>query len=231
MYNWEEKPSVFSLPTRFDLILFGTAAISAILLILVFYSDIERITTESPIIINIMFAPTLAIGFLYGYRITERAVNPHQARGRFKQKIITSFLFIFVMASLFSAVSFAMNGGETKVPELSALENGLIPWILDFVKANGGATFLVVSSITIMAFATKKIVGVGGKLNKFYTFIGTFIFFSMILLSLNNTDPTASQIYLYTFFQAGIVGGAFYQMNKSASRSSPWGDFVNGTKI
>lgn len=227
MYNWEEKTPAFYRPTRFDLILFGSAAISAILLILVFYPELERITSESPIIINIMFAPTFAIGFLYGLRITERVVNPPHTRSQFKQKMVKAFLFIFLMAALFSAVNFARNG-ETQIPEVSILEYGLIPWITDFVTANGGATFLIVSSIIIMAAATRRMVGMGGKLNKVYTFLGTFIFFSMIFLSLSNTDPTASQIYLYTFYQAGIIGGAFYEMNKSASRSSTWGDFVKG---
>jgi len=78
MYNWEEKPSTFSLPSRFDLILFALAAISSLLIILVFYPDLERISAESPIIINIMFIPTFAIGFLYGSKITQRAVNPSQ---------------------------------------------------------------------------------------------------------------------------------------------------------
>jgi len=190
MYNWEEKPSTFSLPSRLDLILFAIAAISSLLIILVFYPDLERISAESPIIINIMFIPTFAIGFLYGSKITQRAVNPSQVRGALKQKIITAFLFIFVMASLFSAVNFAMNG-ETQVPEESIWEYGLVPWITDFIKNNGGATFLIVSSITIMAIATKKMVQIGGKLNRFYTFIGAFIFFSMIFISLNNADPTA----------------------------------------
>jgi len=227
MYNWEEKPSTFSLPSRFDLILFAIAAISSLLIILVFYPDLERISAESPIIINIMFIPTFAIGFLYGSKITQRAVNPSQARGALKQKIITAFLFIFVMASLFSAVNFAMNG-ETHLPEESIWEYGLIPWITDFIMNNGGATFLIVSSITIMAIATKKMVQIGGNLNKFYTFIGAFIFFSMIFISLNNADPTASQIFLYAFYQAGIIGGAFYQMEKSNHHSSPLNDFGKG---
>jgi len=227
MYNWEEKPSTFSLPSRLDLILFAIAAISSLLIILVFYPDLERISAESPIIINIMFIPTFAIGFLYGSKITQRAVNPSQVRGVVKQKIITAFLFIFVMASLFSAVNFAMNG-ETHLPEESIWEYGLVPWISDFIKTNGGATFLIVSSITIMAIATKKMVQIGGKLNRFYTFIGAFIFFSMIFISLNNSDPTTSQIYLYTFYQAGIIGGAFYQMEKSNHHSNPLNDFAKG---
>ncbi|MGI0088998.1 MAG: hypothetical protein ACREAF_01460, partial [Nitrosopumilaceae archaeon] len=100
--------------------------------------------------------------------------------------------------------------------------------VSEFIQANGGLTFLIVSSITIMAAATKKIVGMEGFLSKVFTFVGTFIFFSMIALSLSNSDPTHSQVYLYAFYSAGIVGGIFYQMNKLTSRSNIWEDFANG---
>ena len=57
------------------LILFGASASLAIILFLIFHPQIEAINKESPILINIMFLPAMAIGFLYGVRITERAVK------------------------------------------------------------------------------------------------------------------------------------------------------------
>ena len=53
-----------------------------------------------------------------------------------------------------------------------------------------------------------------GFLNRVVTFVGTFVFFSMLVLSFTQSDPTSSGVFLYTFYQAGIVGGAFYAMNK-----------------
>ena len=67
-----------------------------------------------------------------------------------------------------------------------------------------------------------------GFLSKIFTFIGTYIFFSMIALSLTHSDPTHSQVYLYAFYQAGIVGGIFYGLNKFTTRSNMWEDYMNG---
>ncbi len=114
------------------------------------------------------------------------------------------------------------------MPSVSLLDDGLLPWMSELVQANGGATFLIVSSISIMAAATKRIVGLGGLLNRIFTFVGTFVFFSMIALSLTNSDPTHSEVYLYAFYQAGIVGGAFYQMNKLTKNLNRWEDYTNG---
>ncbi|NWK07740.1 hypothetical protein HX847_04935, partial [Marine Group I thaumarchaeote] len=75
MYNWNsvsESPS----HKHLGLILFGTAAFLAVILFLVFHPQIEAINKESPILINIMFIPAMAVGVLYGVRITERAVKP-----------------------------------------------------------------------------------------------------------------------------------------------------------
>jgi len=80
----------------------------------------------------------------------------------------------------------------------------------------------------LMAAATKRIVGLDGIFNKIVTFIGTFFFFSMIALSLTNSDPTNSQVYLYVFYQAGIISGALYQMNKLTSNLNMWDDLASG---
>jgi hypothetical protein len=79
-----------------------------------------------------------------------------------------------------------------------------------------------------MAVATKRIIGLVGIVNSIATFVGTFILFSMIALSLSHTQPSASQVLMYTFYHAGIIGGALYKMNKFTSNLNFWEDFNNG---
>jgi hypothetical protein len=79
-----------------------------------------------------------------------------------------------------------------------------------------------------MTVATKRLIGLHGLVNNVSTFVGTFIFFSMIALSLTHTEPSPSQVYLYTFYHAGIIGGALYKMNKLTSNLNMWEDFNNG---
>ena len=228
MYNWEYGESESSGHTYLNLILFALSAASALILFLIFYPQIEAINSESPILINIMFIPAMAIGFLYGMRITERAVRPSEIRSPFKRSFVKIFLFFFVMGGMFSSVNFAINGGSI-MPEMSILEDGLLAWINEFVTANGGATFLIITSITLMAAATKRIVGLNtGILNRIVTFVGTFIFFTLLALSFTKSDPTSSGVFLYTFYQAGIVGGAFYAMNKLTRNLNTMEDFANG---
>jgi len=136
-------------------------------------------------------------------------------------------LFFFIIGGLFSSVSFALNGG-IHLPEKSLLDLGLAEWVTQFGANNGGLTFLIVTSITLMAVATKRIIGLQGIANSISTFFGTFIFFSMVALSLSHTEPSASQVYLYTFYHAGIIGGALYKMNKLTSNMNMWEDFANG---
>jgi hypothetical protein len=197
-------------------------------LFLVFYPQIEAINRESPILINIMFLPAAAIGFLYGVRITERAVRPSEIRSPLKRSIVKVFLFFFVIGGLFSSVNFALNGGSV-MPEFNILEDGLLPWLNEYVTANGGATFLILSSIALMAGATKRIVGMdSGFINRLVTCVGTFVFFTMLILSFTKSDPTSSGVFLYTFYQAGIVGGAFYAMNRLTKNLNTMEDFANG---
>jgi len=210
-----------------NVIVFFSGAILALVLFLIFNPEITKITQESPIIINIMYAPIFAIGILYGMKIVERVIKPSETRGRFQRGIIKIFLLFFVIGSLFSSVQFALQGGSL-VPQASIFEDGLIEWTTEFVSNNGGITFLIVSSITLMAGATRRIVGLDGILNKMITFVGTFFFFSMISLSFTNSDPTDSQIYLYVFYQAGIISGALYQMNKMTSNLNMWEDYASG---
>lgn len=227
MYNWDYGISEHRGPRYINLVLFGFAAILSFLVFFIFHPQIEEINKESPLLMNVLFIPAMLIGFLYGVRITERAIKPSEIRSPLKRSIAKIFLFFFVIGSLFSSVSFAINGGSI-VPSASILEDGLGVWLSEFISANGGATFLIVSSISLMAAATKRIVGLGGFLNKIFTFVGTFVFFSMIALSMTNSDPTDSEVFLYTFYQAGIVGGAFYSMNNLTKNLNTWEDFANG---
>ena len=129
---------------------------------------------------------------------------------------------------MFSAVNFALNGGS-EMPESNILEDGLLPWLNEYVTANGGATFLILTSIALMAGATKRIVGMSdGIINKLVTCVSTFIFFTMLILSFTKSDHTSSAVFLYTFYHAGIVGGAFYAMNRLTKNSNTMEDFANG---
>ena len=228
MYNWEFNTSESGDRKYFNLILFVVSASLAVLLFLVFYPQIEAINRASPILINLMFLPAAAIGFLYGVRITERAVRPSEIRSPLKRSIVKVFLFFFVIGGMFSSVNFALNGGSI-MPGYNILEDGLLPWLNEYVTANGGATFLILTSIALMAGATKRIVGLdSGFINKLVTCVGTFVFFTMLILSFTKSDPTSSGVFLYTFYQAGIVGGAFYAMNRLTKNLNTMEDFANG---
>lgn len=228
MYNWAYDLSEKPHHKYLNLVLFMSSAGLAITLFLIFLPQINEINSESSILVNLMFVPAIAVGFLYGLRITERAVRPSETRSPIKRSIVKIFLFFFVIGGLFSSVNFAMNGGSI-MPHADILEVGLLPWINEFVTANGGATFLIITSITLMASATKKIVGMNaGFLNRIVTFVGTFVFFSMLALSFADSDPGSSGVFLYTFYQAGIVGGAFFAMNRLTKNLNTWEDFANG---
>ena len=227
MYDWDATYES-SNHKYLGLILFASSASLAIILFLVFHPQIESINKESPILINIMFFPAMAIGFLYGVRITERAVSPSEIRSPFKRSIVKIFLFFFVIGGMFSSVNFAINGGSI-MPDIAILDDGLLPWLNNFITANGGATFLIIASIGLMAGATKRIVGMNsGFLNRVITFVGTFVFFTMLVLSFTKSDPTSSGVFLYTFYQAGIVGGAFFAMNRLTKNQNMLEDFSNG---
>jgi hypothetical protein len=225
--NWNDYQES-AIRSHTGLILFGAAASLAIVLFLIFHPQIESINKESPILINIMFFPAMAVGFLYGVRITERAVKPSEIRSPIKRSIVKIFLFFFVIGGMFSSVNFAINGGSI-MPDITILEDGLLSWLNNFITANGGATFLIITSIGLMAGATKRIVGMNtGIVNRMVTFVGTFVFFTMLVLSFTKSDPTSSGVLLYTFYQAGIVGGAFFAMNRLTKNQNMLEDYTNG---
>ena len=229
MSNWlatDESDSVFVRYTTF--IIFSIAAVSALTLFVVFQPTIESVTTEAPMIVHIMFIPTFIVGFLYGLKITERVMKPSESRSPLKRGVVKMFLFFFVIGGLFSSVNFALHGGSM-LPDSSIFDVGIIEGIIQLIKYNGGITFMIVSSVVLMAAATRKIVGLGsGYLGKIISFVGTFVFFSMVSVSLTQTDPTHSQVFLYTFFYAGIISGAFYEMNKLTTKQNMWDDYSNG---
>jgi len=229
MSNWlatDESDSIFTRYSTF--IIFSIAAISALTLFVVFQQIIESVTAEAPMIVHIMFIPTFIVGFLYGLKITERVMKPSDSRTPIKRGIVKMFLFFFVIGGLFSSINFALNGGSM-LPDGSIFDTGIIESIAQLITYNGGVTFMIVSSIVLMAAATRKIVGLGsGYLGKIISFVGTFVFFSMVSVSLTQTDPTHSQVFLYTFFYAGIISGAFYEMNKLTTKQNMWDDYSNG---
>lgn len=227
MYNWNGTYESNN-HKYLGLILFATSASIAVILFLIFHPQIEAINKQSPILINIMFIPAMAVGFLYGVRITERAVKPSEIRSPLKRSTVKFFLFFFVIGGMFSSVNFAINGGSI-MPDATILEDGLLVWLNEFVIVNGGATFLIITSIALMAAATKRIVGMNsGFLNRMVTFVGTFVFVTILVLSFTKSDPTSSGVFLYTFYQAGIVGGAFYAMNRLTKNQNTLEDFGNG---
>lgn len=210
-----------------DISIFVGAAALALAVSFLLGQEINNAIKQSPIIIDAMFIPSFLVGLLYGVKMAERVMSPTAPRSPLRRGVIKIFLFIFMMGSIFTSVSFALHGGAHP-PSESIFKEGPIQWINDFVKANGGLTFLIVSSITMMAAATKRIVGMDGFFSKIFTFVGTYIFFTMISLSLTHSDPTHSQVYLYAAYQAGIIGGIFYQINKFTTRSNMWEDYMNG---
>ena len=86
MYNWNTYHESHA-HKYLGMILFGIAASLAVILFLIFYPQIESINKESPLLINIMFIPAMAVGFLYGVRITQRAVKPSELRSPLKVQL------------------------------------------------------------------------------------------------------------------------------------------------
>ena len=228
MYTWNNSETGESILVKYStFIIFGCAATTSLIMAMLLHTYFNDFMVENPIINYILFGPVFGIGFLYGLKISETALQPSETRSALKRKIIKTFLFFLVIGGLFSSVNFALHGGAM-MPETSPIDDGLLIWIQDMLTSNGGTTFLIASSFTLMAAATRRIVGLNaGMLSRIITFAGTFIFFSMISMSITQSDPTYSQVYLYTFYHAGIIGGAMYQMNRFTTNLNKWEDYMN----
>jgi len=162
----------------------------------------------------LLFIPVFAVSFFYDSKITEqvfRSTSEHSV----KQKISKLFLFIFLIALFFSVVSFALNF-DLHYPN-QTLDEDFETYFENFVTVNGGITFLTVSIISILAAFSKQMIKMDGIINKIFTFVGTFLFFSISMLAMTNILPTKYQIYLYTFYHAGIICGIFFMMIKYSS--------------
>jgi|TARA_B110000014_G_C20025955_1_gene532547 hypothetical protein len=228
VYTWNNSEAGESILAKHStFIIFASAATSALIMAMLLHTYFNDFMVENPLINYILFGPAFGIGFLYGLKISEKALQPSETRSALKRKIIKTFLFFLVIGGLFSSVNFALHGGAM-MPETSPIDDGLLIWIQDMLTSNGGTTFLIASSFTLMAAATRRIVGLNaGMLSRVITFAGTFIFFSMISMSITQSDPTHSQVYLYTFYHAGIIGGAMYQMNRFTTNLNKWEDYMN----
>jgi len=228
MYSWNSSDVEDSKFVKYsNFLVFAAGACSALIIAIILNTFFADLFTANPIIINILYVPAFAIGFLYGLKITEKAIHSSETRSALKRKIMKMFLFFLVIGGLFSSVGFALHGGAF-APEMELSSDNIIPWAVELISSNGGVTFLIVSSITIMAAATRRIVGLGGgMISKVITFAGTFGFFTMISLSLTQSDPTSSQVFLYAFYHAGILGGAMYQMNRLTANLNKWEDYMN----
>src|SRR5579863_6012258 len=130
--------------------MFVGAATLSIMISIVFGADIDKTIRQAPIIIDLMFIPSLLIGLLYGVKMAERVMSPATPRSPTRRGIIKIFFFIFMMGSIFTSVSFALHGG-VHPPQDSIWKEGVLQWTNEFVQANGGLTFLIISSITMMA--------------------------------------------------------------------------------
>ena len=144
MSNWLASDESDSILVRYStFIIFSIAAISALTLFVVFQPMIESITNETPMAVYVMFIPTFIVGFLYGLKITERVMKPSESRSPIKRGIVKMFLFFFVIGGLFSSVNFALHGGSM-MPNGSMFDVGIIEWITELIKYNGGVTLSLI---------------------------------------------------------------------------------------
>ncbi|MDD9809083.1 MAG: hypothetical protein OXU86_01825 [Thaumarchaeota archaeon] len=224
---WEDRPGGGGALGHGNLVVLGAAVASAVIAFLTFHPAIRALNADAGAVIAAMFVPVMGIGFVYGMRVTERAMRGDPGGSPLRRTVTKVFLFVFVIGGIFSSVNFAINGGSV-APVTSILDDGLAAWASEFVGANGGAVFLIASSVSIMAAATRRIVRLGGRLNTAFTFVGTFIFVMMLAVSLTQGSLSDGEVYLYTFYQSGVVGGAFFEMNRLTKKQNYWEDYLNG---
>lgn len=227
MYDWQYDTGGRDRHWLHKTAIVVVSGLLTVTLYVAFHDQIERINQESTLMLNLMFLPAMLVGLLYGIKVAEKAMRPAETRSPRKRSIIKIFLFFFVIGSLFSSVNFAMSGGSS-VPITMVLEMGVVDWTIAYVTANGGATFLIITSIALMAAATRRLVQLGGALNMVFTFVGTSAFLFMLALTFTQSNPTQYEVFLFTFYQAGIIGGVLYEMNKLTRHANYWEDYQNG---
>ena len=101
MYTWSNSDSSEPRLLRFStIILFGTAAASALIMAMLLHTYFNEFMVENPVVNYILFGPAFGIGFLYGLKISEKALQPSETRSALKRKIIKTFLFFLVLVNL-----------------------------------------------------------------------------------------------------------------------------------
>ena len=100
MYTWNNSEAGESILAKHStFIIFASAATSALIMAMLLHTYFNDFMVENPLINYILFGPAFGIGFLYGLKISEKALQPSETRSALKRKIIKIFLF-------FAAVSF-----------------------------------------------------------------------------------------------------------------------------
>ena len=98
MYSWNNSDVE---DTKFfkysNFLVFAAGAMSALLIAIILNTFFSDLFIENPIIINILYIPAFVIGFLYGLKITEKAIHPSETRSGLKRKIMKVFLFFLVI--------------------------------------------------------------------------------------------------------------------------------------
>src|SRR5512147_1924379 len=84
-----------------DIGIFLGAAALALVVYLIFGPDIDKITRQTPLVIDLMFAPSFGIGFLYGLKMTDRVMQPSESRSPLKRAFFKIFLVLFMMGAIF----------------------------------------------------------------------------------------------------------------------------------
>ena len=98
MYTWNNSDSAEPKLLKFStFIIFASAAASALIMAVLLHTYFNDFMVENPVVNYILFGPAFGIGFLYGLKISEKALQPSQTRSALKRKIIKTFLFFLVI--------------------------------------------------------------------------------------------------------------------------------------
>ena len=110
MYTWNNSETGEPKFLKFStLIIFGTASASALIMAVLLHTYFNDFMVENPVINYILFGPAFGIGFLYGLKISEKALQPSETRSALKRKIIKTFLFFLVIGGLLVVFGMVLN--------------------------------------------------------------------------------------------------------------------------